>query len=115
MWKRNKHFILRRAWSKSHLVLWSASFLSNLDNRDATVELSFVESEAQAYGLSERGRESVDMGQTVRLSHFRESNGACSIVQSDGNSIASHLVGETGLSAVVPGSQLPVMLLRHAP
>lgn len=69
-------------WSKSPLVLLSPFFFSNFHNRDATVELSFVESEAQAYRLRERGGESVDMGQTVGWSHFREGNGARSVVQS---------------------------------
>lgn len=95
------------------LSLFSTSYLD--DDRDAAVELSFVESKAQAQRLSERGGEGVEVGQVAGWPHLGEGDGACVVVHSDGNSVASHLVREAGLPAVVPGSQLPVVLLGQAP
>lgn len=88
---------------------------SDFNKRDAAVELSFVESEAQAHRLSEGGREGVDVDQVVGWSHLREGDGACAVVHNNRNSVSSHLVYEAGLPAVVPGSQLPVVLLCQAP
>lgn len=85
------------------------------DDRDAAVELGFVQSKAQAQRPSERGGESVEAGQVVGCSHLGEGDGACAVVHSDGYSVAGHLAGEAGLLAVVPGSQLPVTLLCQAP
>lgn len=80
-----------------------------------TVELSFVESKAQAHGLSERGGERVEVGQVVGWFHLGEGDGARSVVHGDGNTVAGHLVRKAGLPAVVPSSQLPVVLLRQTP
>lgn len=88
---------------------------SDFDDRNVAVELSFVESEAQAQRVGKRGRERVEVGQAARCSHLGEGDGARAVVHSDGDPVAGHLVGQTSLPAVVPGSQLPVMLLRQAP
>lgn len=66
---------------------------SDLDDRNAAVELGFVEPEAQAQRVSKRGRESVEVGQAARCSHLGEGDGARAIVHSDGDPVASHLVG----------------------
>lgn len=85
------------------------------DDGDAAVELSFVQSKAQAQRLSERGGESVEAGQVAGCSHLGEGDGAHVVVHGDGDSVAGHLAREAGLLAVVPSSQLPVVLLRQAP
>lgn len=103
---------LGMALSRQHYYFFLAS---DFDDGDAAVELSLVESEAQAQRLSERGGEGVEVGQIVRLSHLRECDGAGTVVHGDANSVASHLVREAGLPAVVPGGQLPVVLLCQAP
>lgn len=79
------------------------------------VELSLVESKAQTQRLSEGGREGVEVGQAAGRSHLGEGDGARAVVQSHGHSVARHLVRQAGLPAVVPGRQLPVMLLGQAP
>lgn len=79
------------------------------------VELSFVESKAQTQRLSESGGESVEVGQVVGWSHLGEGDGAGAVVHGDGHSVAGHLAREAGLPAVVPGGQLPVVLLCQAP
>lgn len=48
-------------------------------------------------------------------SHLGEGDGARVVVHGNGDSVAVHLAREAGLPAVVPGGQLPVVLLRQAP
>lgn len=57
----------------------------------------------------------MEVGQAAGRSHFGEGDGARAVVHSDGNPVATHLVHQAGLPAVVPGSQLPVMLLCQTP
>lgn len=115
-WEINQHhFVLAFSPYISIVSLVLLRFTSDFYNRNAAVELGFVESKAQAHRLSERGRESVEVGQVARRPQLREGDGACSVVHSYSNTVPGHLVCEAGLPAVVPGSQLPVMLLCQTP
>lgn len=95
------------------MSLSSASGLD--DDRDATVELRLVQSKSQTQRLGEGGGEGVEVGQAAGWSHLREGDGARVVVHSDGNPVAAYLVHQAGLPAVVPGSQLLVMLLCQTP
>lgn len=85
------------------------------DDGDATVQLRLVESEAQAQRLGEVGGEGVEVGQAAVLPHLGEGDGARTVVHSHGHAVATHLVCEAGLPAVVPGCQPLVVLLRQTP
>lgn len=53
------------------IILLAVLFItSDFNNSDPTVELSFVESKAQAHRLSKGGGESVEVDQVVRRSHL---------------------------------------------
>ena len=84
---------------------------SNFKDRHAAVELGFVQPEAQAHRLAEGRREGVQVGETPGWAHLTEGDGSRVVVQSHADPVATHLAGEAGLPAVVPGRQLPVMLL----
>lgn len=85
------------------------------DDGDATVELRLVESETQTQRLGEGGGEGVQVGQAAVGPHLREGDGATAVVHGNGHPVAADLVCEAGLPAVVPGGQLPVVLLRQTP
>lgn len=85
------------------------------DDRDATVELRLVESEAQTQRLGEGGGEGVEVGQPAVRPHLREGDGAAAVVNRHSHPAAVYWVREAGLFAVVPGGQLLVVLLRQTP
>lgn len=88
-----------------HQLLRIISSTSDFGDDDhAAVELSFVESEAQAQRLRERGGESVEVDQAVGWPHLGEGDGTRAVVHGHSDSVAGHSVGETGFPAVVPGS-----------
>lgn len=57
----------------------------------------------------------MEVGQAAGRSHFGEGDGSRAVVHGDADSVACHLVREARLSAVVPGCELSVVLLRQTP
>lgn len=93
------------------LLPGSFGFL-DFEDGDATVKFGFVQSKAQGHRLSEGGGEGVKVGEVSRPFHLREGDGSCTVVQGYGDPVVTHLVIQASLSAVVPGSEFSVMLLR---
>lgn len=106
--------VRKKAWLTAKVPVASMS-CSHFNDRDAALELSFIESEAQTHRLGEAGGESVEVDQGVGRSHFGEGDGPGAVVHGNCDSIADHLVREPCLPTVVPGRQLFVVLLRQAP
>ena len=84
---------------------------SNFKHTHAAVELRFVQAKAQAHRLAEGRGEGVQVGETPGRADLTERDGSRVVVQSHTDPVATHLAGEAGLPAVVPGRQLPVVLL----
>lgn len=57
----------------------------------------------------------MEVGQAAGRSHLGESDGSRAVVHGHADSVAGHLVQDADLSAVVPGCELSVVLLRQTP